>query len=152
MTTGDARSIFVDTNVLVYASIVESPFRPAALSALEGPEKTGVELWTSRQVLREFLSVLSRPGLLSQPIPVAMLTAGVRHFQARFRIAEDDAMVTNRLVELLEQIPIAGKQIHDANIVATMLAYGIQRLLTHNTADFGRYSSHIIVLPLIPDN
>ena len=34
-------------------------------------------------------------------------------------------------------------QIHDANIVATMLAYGEGRLLTFNTADFRRYGDRI---------
>jgi predicted nucleic acid-binding protein len=33
---------------------------------------------------------------------------------------------------------IGGKQVHDANIVATMQAYGIPALLPHNTKDFER--------------
>ena len=36
-----------------------------------------------------------------------------------------------------------GKQIHDANIVATMLAYGERRLLTLNARDFRRYTDRI---------
>ena len=36
----------------------------------------------------------------------------------------------------------------DANIIATMLVYGIERLLTHNTADFARFARYITVLPL----
>ena len=32
---------------------------------------------------------------------------------------------------------------HDANIVATMLAYGERRLLTFNPADFRRYGNRI---------
>ena len=33
-----------------------------------------------------------------------------------------------------------GKQVHDANLVATMLAHGIRRLLTFNLADFQRFA------------
>lgn len=40
-------------------------------------------------------------------------------------------------------------QVHDANIVATMLAYGIPRLLTHNVDDFKRFAHLIAVLPLV---
>ena len=40
---------------------------------------------------------------------------------------------------------IGGKKIHDANIVATMLAYGIPAILTHNTNDFERFGDIIIV-------
>jgi predicted nucleic acid-binding protein len=39
---------------------------------------------------------------------------------------------------------------HDANIVATMQAHGIPKLLTHNIADFARFSSMTTLLPLIP--
>jgi hypothetical protein len=43
---------------------------------------------------------------------------------------------------------VSGKQIHDANIVATMIAYRIEYLLTHNVVDFERFTSLIHILPL----
>lgn len=43
---------------------------------------------------------------------------------------------------------MSGKQIHDANIVATMIAYRIEYLLTHNVVDFERFTSLIHILPL----
>ena len=52
-------------------------------------------------------------------------------------------MVTELLIALCREVSIGGKQIHDANIVATMLAYGEQRLLTFNAADFRRYGDRI---------
>jgi len=36
----------------------------------------------------------------------------------------------------------------DANIVATMQACGIPRLLTHHEADFARHAGTITVVPL----
>jgi predicted nucleic acid-binding protein len=48
----------------------------------------------------------------------------------------------------MERFEIAGKQVHDANIVATMLVHGITQLLTQNIADFSRFSSLITVMPL----
>ena len=38
---------------------------------------------------------------------------------------------------------MGGKQVHDANIVATMLANGVTPLLTFNAADFRRFGSRI---------
>ncbi len=38
---------------------------------------------------------------------------------------------------------MGGKQVHDANIAATMLAHGITRLLTFNVADFQRFAGLI---------
>lgn len=61
---------------------------------------------------------------------------------------ETDPLPTERLLGLMEQISVGGKQVHDANIVATMLAHGVPNLLTHNTADFMRYSGLITILPL----
>jgi predicted nucleic acid-binding protein len=72
----------------------------------------------------------------------------VLHFQSRFRIAEDGPACTEILLSLLQKVPFAGKQIHDANIVATALAYGIPRILTNNTSDFDRFSSLIEIVPL----
>ena len=47
------------------------------------------------------------------------------------------------LVVLCREFPVAGKQIHDANIAATMLAHGERRLLTFNTRDFRRFGEGI---------
>lgn len=61
----------------------------------------------------------------------------------RFEILEDGPRVTAHLVVLCREVPVAGKQVHDANIVATMLAHGERRLLTFNIRDFRRFAAHI---------
>ena len=61
---------------------------------------------------------------------------------------EDGSQVTAYLLTLLEQLAIGGKQVHDANIVATMRVHGIGRLLTANVGDFTRFAHLITVLPL----
>jgi predicted nucleic acid-binding protein len=72
----------------------------------------------------------------------------VRYFAERFHVAEDGPEVTENLLSLVEQVVLGGKQVHDANIVATMLAHEIGQVLTHNVKDFARFSSFITVLPL----
>jgi predicted nucleic acid-binding protein len=149
MMTGDANSVFLDTNILVYASIPESPLHLVAIETIQTLQEAGTELWISRQVLREYLATLTRPQAFTEPIPIATLIAEIRFFANRFRIAEDNLQVTERLLALMEQVPIGGRQVHDANIVATMQAYGIGQLLTHNVADFNRFSDFITLLPLV---
>ncbi len=148
MTTGGADRVFVDSNVLVYASVVAAPFYQQALQALRRLGDSGAEMWISRQVIREYLATLSRPQTFANPQPAALLARVVRYFEGRFHVAEDNSAVTARLLALIQQVPVGGKQIHDANIVATMQAHGISRLLTHNMADFNRFSGLIIVVPL----
>jgi len=72
----------------------------------------------------------------------------VRQFETLFRIAEENATVTARLLDLLQRTPVGGRQVHDANIVATMLTHGVTRLLTENVKDFQRFADMITVLPL----
>ena len=53
-----------------------------------------------------------------------------------------------QLIMLSRRYSFAGRQVHDANIVATMLAHGERRLLTFNIADFRRFARLIEVLVL----
>ena len=46
------------------------------------------------------------------------------------------------------EYPTLGKQVHDANIVATMLAHGIDMLLTLNVDDFKRFEDKITLISL----
>jgi predicted nucleic acid-binding protein len=150
MATTAVEPVFVDTNNLIYAQQALSPFHAPATAKLHALASAGHPLWISRQVLREYLAVMSRPGMLTAPVPMASLVFDVQAFQRQFLVAEDGPIVTGCPLNLLASIPCAGKQVHDANIVATMLAHGIPKLLTHNVADFNRFAAHITVIPLIP--
>lgn len=72
----------------------------------------------------------------------------VKLFRTQFRVVEDSPLVLDNLLRILQTVTVAGKQIHDANIVATMQAYGIRQLLAHNTVDFARFARLITVIPL----
>src|SRR5580658_2142698 len=69
-TSGSA--VFIDTNILVYASFPGTPFYYAARARLGGLERDGVLFWTSRQVLPEFLASTTRPGAVV-PTPTLSL-------------------------------------------------------------------------------
>jgi hypothetical protein len=77
-------------------------------------------LWISRQILREYFAALSRPQPCKSPLPAAELLTDILRFQSQVRIANDGPAVTANLLSLLNSIPIGGKQVHDANTVATM--------------------------------
>ena len=149
MMTQAGKAVFIDTNVLIYAKLALSPFHLTAVDRLKELDSQRVHFWVSRQVFREYVSAMSRPGVLTGSIPMLSLTADVRDFAGRFEVADEDARTTVHWLSLLEQIPTSGKQVHDANIVATMLANNIYSLLTHNVSDFARFSALISVLPLV---
>jgi predicted nucleic acid-binding protein len=144
----DSPRVFVDTNILVYAASLGAPLHHQASKEIQKRYESGQDLWVSRQVLREYLASLSRSQTFSRPKPVQELTSDIRYFLKTFRIAEEGPAVTEKLLELMEGRKVGGKQIHDANIVATMLVHGIPALLTHNGDDFTRFSDMIQVIPL----
>jgi predicted nucleic acid-binding protein len=106
-------------------------------------EANQAPLWISGQVLREYLAVVTRPQGRLPAFPMAAALERVRFFSQRFWIAEDGPEIRSRLLMLLATYPTAGKQVHDANIVATMLANGVTHLLTNNAADFRRFGTLI---------
>lgn len=143
MTPVAADPIFIDTNILVYASVDSSPFYERARAAIAHYEANGTPLWISRQVLREYLATLVRPRV---GIPIEELTDTVREFETRFHIAEEGPLVTVHLLALLEQG--YSTQVHDTNIVAVMQTIGVSRILTNNPTDFTPYAPIITVISL----
>jgi predicted nucleic acid-binding protein len=145
---GNAKAIFLDTNVLVYANVAAAPLRSAVLQAIITYAKDGAEFWISRQIIREYLAALTRQQTYTAPVPIERLITEVTQFMTQFQVAEDGPEVTRNLLALLAQFPGGGKQIHDTNIVATMQAYGVTQILTNNVKDFTRFSPLITVVPL----
>ena len=138
----DDNAIFIDTNILVYANVIETPFHEQALAAVNAAHHAGRTIWISRQIIREYLVTLTRPQTFDN-LPKATVFEQVNQFRNRFEVADDMPNVTEQLIKLLGNFKIGGKQVHDANIVATMLAYDIPCLLTHNIKDFQRFEEII---------
>ena len=113
------------------------------LSAIKAAHQAGRALWISRQVLREFIAARTRPQTFAQPRTPEVVIERARYLADRFQVADDTAAVTIQLIKLMGDFQTGGKQIHDANIVATMLAYDIPCLLTHNVKDFKRFGEVI---------
>jgi predicted nucleic acid-binding protein len=142
-----AERVFIDTNVLVYANQELAAFHLQARTRLAALADAGEELWISRQVLREYLAVVTRPHSRGAPLPASVAAERVRRFATVFQVAEDGSPVLDRLLDLLATYLTGGRQVYDANIVATMLCHDLRRLITFNTSDFHRFSSLIHLEP-----
>ncbi len=139
---------FVDTNALVYSTQKQSAFYTRTMAALDRARQERQELWVSRQILREYLATVTRPQRDTSALPIADALADIDQFKRDYNVAEDGPEVFRELCLLLARTPVGGKQVHDANIVATMLVHGITRLLTFNAADFRRFGTLIeVVVP-----
>ncbi len=133
-------TLFLDTNVLLHATDGLRPFHEEAQRLITGASSGGFHLAVSGQVLREYLSVATRPANsngLGLEAPDAV--RNVERF-SEFTIFVDEAEpVAQHLRELVLQLKVSGKRIHDANIAATMLAHHIRFLITEPGTDFTRF-------------
>ncbi len=80
--------------------------------------------------------------------PLTDIFNNLQTFQSDFRLVEDNLQVFTVLLGLSKNFNFAGRQVYDANIVATMQVYGLTHLLTHNVGDFNRFAGIITVVPL----
>lgn len=104
----DAKPLFIDTNTLVYANVIESPFHIQALKAIQEAHYTQRPLWISRQVLREYLVTMTRPQAFAT-LPKETVLEQVNHFIERFHVADDTNVVTQQLITLIKQHQLGGK-------------------------------------------
>ena len=100
----------------------------------------------SRQILREYVSAITRPQVWATPVPLAKAVAATRQYIGAFNLLEDGPLVWNEFERLSRSVLFGGKQVHDANLVATMLAHGETQLLTFNGAHFRRFSTMINII------
>ncbi len=148
-TSADDSRWFVDANILVFAADPLSPWYAAATAQLRIAREDGISLIVNPQVVREFVAAATRPAPGGPPPPIGPILENVRRIQSGFIVLDENSATIDRLTELLGTIPTFGKQVHDANIVATMLTHGVSTLLTHNTSDFVRFDGLIRLVPLI---
>jgi len=139
---------FVDTNILLRALLIDMDLHTPAAMLIRRMLEEGAELWISGQVIREFIVQATHPRTLNQPLTMTEVIAEINKVAPLFQIADETAQVRAKLLELLEAYPTRGKQVHDANIVATMLVNGIDTLLTINVDDFRRFDDQIKLLTL----
>jgi predicted nucleic acid-binding protein len=141
--------VMLDTNVLLAATDEGRSEHRDALKVLNGWAAAHTDLCTSGQVLREYLAVATRPRQqngLGLSLPDAL--GNVRAIRGRTTLLAEDSKVADRLLGLLADVECRGKQVHDANLVATMLVHGIGTVVTMNLEDFVRFEGHVSLIRL----
>ncbi len=140
--------IFIDTNILIYANLSLSPFHELAQNRIKQFVTTGFNLFLSRQVLREYLSSMTRKNELTAEVSITQLKQDIQFFSEDYYILEDSSSITEKLTDLMEEFSVSGALVHDANIVATMLVNRIKHILTYNVSDFKKFEKYIEIVSL----
>jgi len=108
MVATDAKALFVDTNVPVYANVIETPFHEQVLAAINAAHQADRTLQSSRQIIREYLVTMARPQAFEN-LPRTMVLEQIGQLIERFQVADDTDAVTGQLNEANEGLQNRGK-------------------------------------------
>jgi predicted nucleic acid-binding protein len=130
-------SWLLDTNVLLRLLDAQSPEHAVAEATVHRLIAGGESVFISTQVLVEFWAVATRPEAVNG-LGWSTETAAdaVRALRELFPLLNETPDALDRWFELVNRFQVAGKHPHDARLAALLLAHGVRRILTFNTADF----------------
>jgi predicted nucleic acid-binding protein len=138
----------VDTNILLRLVQKNSPMHLDAQRAIFTLKKQGVFLCIIPQNIIEFWAVATRPieknGL---GLSINQAEEETEKVKKIFILKVDTPAIFAEWESLVIKYQVMGKQVHDARLVAAMLAHNITHLLTFNIDDFKRFSEIIVVEP-----
>ncbi len=137
----------VDTNVLVYATINEAPKCEEARQWIARLQNKNIQLCTTQQIYREYLVVLTRGVVFERSFTVTEALTALERIRPAFRELSPTGETFEELTTLVRRYAVSGKQIHDANIVAVLITYGIGALATYNQGDFQRFEEIRLLAP-----
>lgn len=140
-------SLVVDTNVLVYASLLGSTFHALARKRLLDLKAGGENLVVTTQVLREYVAVVTR-RVGEKPLSVPDALDDVARFRKAFVVLADPPDVLERWLSLVHRHGVKGAACHDAFLVAVALGNGVEGILTHNTKHFEPFDE-LRIVPLV---
>ncbi len=133
--------IAVDTNILVYAHRLDSPWHGEAKACLEGLAGTGRAWAIPWPCVHEFLAITTHPRIFAPPTPLADALLAVESWLAcpSLQLLGENDGHWLVLRDTLEAARVAGPKVHDARIAALCLLHGVSELWTADR-DFARFA------------
>ncbi len=133
----------IDTTVLGrLANARDAQHAEAARAVLE-LHRRGEMLNVTPQVMVEFRNVATRPaavnGLGLSTVDTESLAAT---YEARFPLLAETPDIYPAWKALVGALGVAGKQVHDARLVAVCHVHAVTHVLTFNVAHFTRLAGH----------
>lgn len=135
-----------DTNVLLGAAHRADERYSVVQEAVHKLWEDGHELQAASQNFAEFWNVSTRPtdrnGFGCTPYEVDGL---LRDLELIFPLLPHSPKVYPEWRRLVVKYEVSGVQVHDARLVAAMIAGEVNHILTFNVTDFERYTNEGIV-------
>jgi predicted nucleic acid-binding protein len=140
--------VLFDTNVLLRIVEPEHAQSEVALAAVDQIEDLGHEPTIVPQVAYEFFAVATRPKSVNGlGLSANSAQSKLEELLFTMRLLRDERQIYERWRDIISNYQVAGKQAHDARLVAAMLRHGISHLVTFNSSDFRRFGEIVAVEP-----
>ena len=141
-------SCLLDTNILVRITRSQSSAYPEVSGAVERLLSAGATLFYTHQNIAEMWNVMTRPANANGlGLEFDQADAEVQAIERSMRLLPEANMAYQYWRQLLVQYKVRGVQVHDARLVATMLANGSRHMLTLNVSHFTRFSEIVAIHP-----
>jgi predicted nucleic acid-binding protein len=145
---GQDRRIFLDTSLVVAATIDVHPSHLAAAAFMDAAVADSAALHINPQICREFLVVLTRQPVSGRTFTPEEALVALEIWMTGCLLLEESEAVVLECLDLVRRFDVHGKQVHDCNIVATMKVHGVGSLATRNPKDFVRYGAELAVIAI----
>lgn len=142
--------ILLDSNILVHAHAMDSPFHIAARQLRDQAVQGILPACLAPQVLCEFFSVITDDRLVKpvlSPLQAKREISTYWNAGGFHRIVPKDTTIS-RLVGLLDRHDLKRRAIFDMFLVATMLDNDVRTIYTQNVRDFTFYPELQVINPL----
>lgn len=140
--------VLVDTNVLLRSAQPNHPLSRQATQAVSKMIRQGDLVFFCPQNIAEFWNVATRPGDkngLGFTLEEAMRE--VDDIETLLTLLPDIPAIYKAWKEIVSRHEVQGVKVHDARLVAIMIVYAVESILTFNDADFKRYSEINAIRP-----
>lgn len=142
--------IAVDTNLLVYAHRVDSPWHQAATEAVRRLAEGSASWAVPWPCVHEFIGIVTHPRIYRPPTPLAQALAQVDAWleSPSLVVLGEGSGYWAVLKAQATAWRLAGPQIHDARVAAICLDHGVREIWTADR-DFSRLPEIRTVNPLV---
>jgi predicted nucleic acid-binding protein len=125
----------------------DAPQHAASRALLDAARDSSTTLYVTSQILCEFYSIVTNARRVPKPRSAAAAVAAIVGLLAFLHVLPTPARTVEGCLDLLRRRPVTGGAVFDLQIVATMLANGIDRIYTFNTGDFEVFPELAAVTP-----
>lgn len=138
----------LDTNVLLRSSDPNSPLQALADASVTQLLERSAQLYITSQNIIEFWVVATRPATVNGlGWTVEQTRTEIEQILSQFPQLEETPQIFPHWFNLVTSYQLQGKRVHDARLVAVMLAHGVTHLLTFNPDDFRSINEIVVVHP-----